>query len=109
MSSQAVRIALLDLGLEDWIPLPEAVAEPEVVAAASGAEPAQAVADALVELVVEGKVLVYRGQWDSNDLEPVPSDDALALLREPHWFTFHVDDLVEERLYFVNVLNVGQL
>jgi len=103
VSSQPVRTALLDLGPEDWIPLPEAVADPEVVAEASGEDLAKAVANALSELVAEGKVFVYRGRWDSNDPEHVQSEHALQLLREPEWFNFHVEDPDEPRLYFANV------
>lgn len=108
MSSQPVLTALLDLGLEDWIPVPEAVSNPEIIQAAAGEDPATVVADALAELVAEHRVRIYRGRWDSGDPEPVPSSVAVELLREPGWYSFDVGDPDEERLYFVNVLNVRE-
>jgi hypothetical protein len=108
MSCKPVLTALLDLGFEDWIPVPEAVSDPEVIQAASGEDPATVVAEALAELVGEGKVRIYRGRWDSEAPEPVPSSVAIELLREPGWYAFHVGDPDEERLYFVNVLNLRE-
>ncbi len=105
MSSHPLRTALLDLGLEDWIPIPEAMADPEVVAAASGEDAAKVVAEALGELVSEGEVQLYRGAWD-GDSEPVSTLEALRLLKEQRWYSFRIADPHEERLYFVNVRNI---
>jgi hypothetical protein len=96
---------LLDLGLEDWIPLPQAVADPEVIAAAGEADPVPAIARALSELVDFGAILIYRGRWD-GDSSPVPAREAQALLQERSWYRFRLADPDEERLYFVNAENV---
>ena len=102
---ERVRSILLDLGLEDWIPIPEALANPEVAEATKGKDPPAVVADALTELVVEGKVRLYQGRWNEDPVA-VLAPDALQLLKEPRWFSFRADEPNEERLYFVNVQNI---
>jgi hypothetical protein len=100
-----VRDALLELGLEDWTPIPEAMTSPEVKEAAGTPVPIRVVADALRTLLSEGKLLVYRGRWDAEP-DRVPLSEALLLLQDEYWYTFHIDDPGEVRLYFVNVDNV---
>ena len=97
--------ALLDLGLEDWIPIPEAVASPEVVNAVGAANAPRAVQNALKLLLKEGRLLLYRGPWDAEPA-PVPLSEALNLLADDYWYGFHADAEAEVRLYFVNVLNI---
>ena len=103
---ERVSAALLDLGLEDWIPIPEAVGDPVVAEATLGEDPSELVADALAALVAEDRVRLYRGRWD-EDPAAVPAAEALELLRDPRWYSFRVDDPNEERLFFVNVRNIG--
>jgi hypothetical protein len=106
-SSEETCQALLELGLEDWIPIPEALTTPEVCQAIGQGDPVQAVGEALAALVLDGLVALYRGRWD-EDPERVATAVALELLRDPRWYSFHTADLGEERLYFVNVKNIRE-
>jgi hypothetical protein len=104
-SESQVRSALLDLGLEDWIPLPEAVSEPEVLEAVGAHSPVAAIAAALTELLREDRIRLYRGRWDA-ELQPVATEEGLKLLTDEKWYRFRLDEPNEERLYFVNVDNI---
>ena len=106
--SAALLDALSDFGLEDWIPVPEAVASPEIrTTLASGeTDPGSAVAQALADLVVAGTVRIYKGPTSSTTLSPIATEEALKLLAEPRWRRYGNDEN-EERLFFVNVANVG--
>lgn len=97
--------ALLALGLEDWIPIPEAVNTPEVREAVRQEDAAPTIRAALTELVSDGQVRVYRGRWDA-DPAALPTPEALDRLREDRWYSFHPVDPDAERLYFVNVENI---
>jgi hypothetical protein len=96
---------LLDLGLEDRIPLPEAVAAPEVQAAVGQHDSVGAIRLALGDLLRAGQVRLLRGHWR---VEPhmVTTEEGLALLEDPAWYGFRTEDPWEERLYFVNVENL---
>jgi hypothetical protein len=99
--------ALLDLGLEDDIPLPHALGPPEVRAILSDSDdPVAAVARALSALVIAGKIRIYRGHWDDPDPPRVSPEEAVQLLPDRAWFSFHIDDPNEQRLWFVNVENI---
>ena len=100
-----VRTALLDLGLEDWIPLPEAVGIPEVREAVGDRSPVAAIAAALRELLLEDRIRLYRGRWDAES-QPVATEEGLKLLTAEKWYRFRLDEPEEERLYFVNVDNI---
>lgn len=106
-SDGRVRAELLELGLEDWIPIPEALANPEIRAAANGADVTAAVRRALVDLAESGEVVLYRGKWDA-DPDAVPREEGIALLADPVWFSFHTADPDEQRLYFVNAENIAE-
>jgi hypothetical protein len=97
--------ALLELGLEDWIPLPEAMSSPEILAAVGRDDPERAIRDVLLSLLRSEKIAIYRGRWDQES-EPVDESVALRLLDESVWYRFRIDDPDEERLYFVNVANI---
>lgn len=101
--SPDLRTAVLELSLEDRIPVPEAtqVADKRV----GEANAVEQVRVVLENLVREGRIRMYRGHWRRNDPREVALDEALILLREPRWFRFHTDDPWEERLYFVNIEN----
>ncbi len=101
----AVRVALLKLGLEDWIPLPEAV---QTVLGRGSLDPEQEVRETLRELGGEGLIRFWRGPWDKDDEHAeVPTQEALLLLQDPRWYRFRLDEPNEERLYFVNVDNIA--
>jgi hypothetical protein len=104
-SSGSPRAALLALGLEDWIPIPEAVADPEVLENIISEPVVDAISRALSELLQEGEIRLYRGHWDA-DPQAVSTADGIELLKDLRWYSFHIDDPREERLYFVNVKNI---
>src|SRR5215203_2126296 len=89
----AVKGLVLELGLEDSIPLPEAVAtleRREAVGADSDAW--VALSDALKDLVLEGRVRLYRGRWDDDDPRELSEGEALNVLGQEHWYAFHTED-----------------
>ena len=105
--SNEVKQAVLELGLEDWIPLPEAVTAVEVRAALRGDREAwPAVSEALKDLLREHRVQLFRGRWDEDDPRALSDAEALEVLGEERWYTFHPEDPEDERIYFVNVKNV---
>lgn len=100
-----VRVTLLELGLEDWIPVPEAVS---TVRACGSRQPEQDVRDVLGALGREGRVRFWRGKWDREDEHvEVSVDEAVDLLADPRWFHFDLDGPAKDRLYFVNVKNIA--
>jgi hypothetical protein len=103
--AERLKEVLLGLGLEDWIPLPEAASDPEVLAATSSTEPIAALSDALTDLLRDGAISIYAGHWEA-DPSPVATDEALSLLGDHERYRFHTDDPSEHRVYFVNVDNV---
>jgi len=105
MANEQLRAALLGLGLEDWIPLPEAMSSPEVLVAVGGHDAETAIRGTLIALLRSGEIAIYRGRWDQES-EPVQQTVALRLLDESAWYRFRIDDPDEERLYYVNVANV---
>jgi len=104
-SGASLRAALLALGLEDWIPIPEAVGNPEVLETVGTRDAKDAISRALTELVQAGAIQIYRGRWDA-DPEVVSPHEAAELLKDEQWYSFRVNDPQEERLYFVNVENI---
>jgi hypothetical protein len=104
-NDQQLREILLDRGLEDWIPLPEIAGSAEVREVVGDGDTIAALSAALDFLIRDGRLRLYRGHRDI-DPERVPDATALELLKQPQWYSFHVDDDQEERLYFVNVANI---
>jgi hypothetical protein len=104
-TTDRLRSALLDLGMEDWIPIPEALTTPEVRGAIGDKDATTVVSGALAALVETGQVRLYRGAWNTEP-SPLTTTEALSLLNDPYWLRFHTDDPQEERLYFVNVANI---
>ncbi len=101
-----LRLALLELGLEDDIPIPEAFADPEVRAAIGQEDPFRAVSRALQQLLREGRIRLFCGRWDEEDAAPVPDGQGVELLADAKWYAFHTDDPEEQRMYFANIDNV---
>ena len=98
---------LLDLGLEDLIPLPEAATQPELIDALDeGDEAWKVLARILLELVRERRVALFKGRWDDNDPPQLTEAEALALLPDTRWYSYRLDDPEEERVYYVNVENL---
>jgi hypothetical protein len=103
--ANTVRSVLLDLGLEDLIPLPEAAAAPELRAVVKERDLVEVMSGALGELVREDAIRLFRGAWNAKP-QPVPAEEGVALLHNSEWYRFRTDDPDEERLYFVNVDNL---
>jgi hypothetical protein len=97
---------LLERGLEDWIPLPEAAQSVRQILARSN--PVPAMADALRRLLDQERIQISRGQWDDHDPPRVPDDEARRLLTENGWYQWHLEDDAEIRLWFVNVENIRE-
>lgn len=95
--------ALSELGLEDWIPLPEAVSSPEIARAAGPDrdDPGAAVSAALSQLVRDGEVRIYKGRALQSRPTAVATEQALELLSDPHWRRWGREQN-EERLFFAN-------
>jgi hypothetical protein len=97
--------ALLELGLEDQIPLPE-IATTQEVRALDGVNQFPEISSALVDLLRAGRIDVWSGRWPD---EPVVVSDDLAetLLRDQRRYSFEAEAADEvERVYFSNVENI---
>lgn len=100
----SLQEALLELGLEDWIALPEILETPEVRPFAGGSTAVGPVAEALVDLLARGVIQVWSGRW-SDDPKPVPRALAVGLLRDDRRYSYGAEDAGLDRVYFVNVAN----
>ena len=96
--------ALLELGLEDWIALPEILDAPEVRPLVKEGNAVGLVARALVDLLEQGRIQVWFGQW-SADPSPAPRELAEGLLLDERRYSFGTEDAGLDRVYFVNVAN----
>ncbi len=89
----AVRATLLELGLEDWIPVPEAV---EDVRSRGSQQPEHDVKESLVVLGREGLVRFWRGPHDQEgEHVEVSADMAAALLQHPRWLRYNLSEAGE--------------
>lgn len=96
--------ALLELGLEDWIPLPEIRATPEIRTVVAGDQATEEISAALVDLLLEGRIQVWSGHWP-DEPKPVDTKNAEEILRDEHRYSFEAEGEGLERAYFVNVDN----
>ena len=96
--------ALLELGLEDWIPLPEILETPEVRPLVEGGAAVILVSRALVDLLARDRIQVWFGRW-SDDPSPAPRALAEELLLDERRYTFGAEETGLDRVYFVNVAN----
>ncbi|HEY5472044.1 MAG TPA: hypothetical protein VIK32_02520 [Candidatus Limnocylindrales bacterium] len=96
--------ALLELGLEDWIPLPEIFATPEVRSIIDSDRATEMVSLALVDLLRQGQIQVWAGRWPD---EPtlVSEDLAESMLLDGRRYSFDAEASGLERVFFVNVKN----
>jgi hypothetical protein len=100
----ALHIVLLDLGLEDWIPLPEAV-EDALHEGRVGVGDSACVSNALVELLREGLIEVWSGSPSAAEPSPVSPALAEAMLLDLPRYTWRSKADLHERVYYVNVKN----
>ena len=104
IGSTPLHEALLELGLEDWIPLPEIVATPEVRSVVDSDRATELVSLALVDLLRQGRIQVWAGRWP--DEPTLVSDDlAEAMLLDGRRYAGDAVASGDERVYFVNVEN----
>ena len=96
--------ALLELGLEDWIPLPEILDTPEVRPCVEEGRVVGLVSRALVDLVAQDRIQVWFGHW-SADPGPAPRELAEELLLDERRYSFGAEDAGLDRVYVVNVAN----
>ncbi len=105
MANPELRQELLDDGMEGLTQLPHVVHEAEE--SPERADEIVRVRDALRELLEEGEIVIFRSHW--KELEnPVrlSTEDATAVLSDPYWFSFHLNEEPEDRLQFINVKNL---
>lgn len=104
----ALADALLELGREDLIPLPEAMEAVEVREAVGDPVEWAAVAEALRTLLYAGQVRVYCGEWDDEDPVALLQDEAVRVLGEQSWYSWQdgTGEYSRERVWFVNVDNL---
>ena len=98
-----LRSVVLEDGMEDLIQLPHATESARRIVV--DGDPVEALHRVLVALLREGLIRIYRGLDPELD-EPLPDDEALALLKDPHWYSFHLDEPSKKRLTYINVENI---
>lgn len=97
--------ALLELGLEDLIPLPEAVADVEASGVDAGVA-IDAVSTALRRLLSLGRIQVWVGRWpDEPVVQGTGAADALLTDRRRYSYT-EEQAAGLDRVYYVNVDNL---
>jgi len=101
-----LRDALLELGLEDFIPLPEILATPEVNELSAEYRQKQKVSAALIELMHAMQIQVWEGFWDEEP-ERISGKPAEAVLGDMRRYSFD-DEAADglKRVYYVNVNNI---
>jgi hypothetical protein len=97
-----LRQALLDLGLEDLIPLPEILTEEQISSEGAAVED---ISTALIGLLREGRIQIWSGHW-SQEPEVVDPATAEELLRVDEQYTFNSPADQRLRVYYVNVDNI---
>jgi len=68
-------------------------------------DPVEALQQVLTDLLREGLIRVCRGV-DCRLDEPLVEVEALDLLKDPHWYSFHLDEPSETRVTYINVENI---
>lgn len=101
----AVQRALLDLGMEDLIALPETLHVPELSGLVPEGELVHSIADALIALLRSDRIQVWSGRWP-DEPEVVASATGEGLVREPGHYEFNSPADLERRVYYVNVENL---
>ena len=100
-----LHAALLDLGLEDWIPLPEAVEAARFEGLVRADESVAKISRALVDLLREGRIQVWSGPWAAEQPSPVSPELAESMLLDHTRYSFVSEANGLERVFYVNVQN----
>jgi len=104
MTSTPLHEALLELGLEDWFPLAEILATPEVGSIIDSERAIETVSLALVDLLRQGRIQVWAGRWPDEPAR-VSGDAAESMLLDARRYSFDSEPSGHERVFFVNVVN----
>lgn len=103
-----IEVALLELGLEDLIPLPEAVADIETLGTHPGVA-VDAVSTALRRLLEVGRIQVWAGRWSDEAVVQGPGA-ANELLADRRRYSFAEEEAFGlDRVYYVNVDNLYEV
>jgi hypothetical protein len=100
----ALHRALLELGLEDWIPLPEIAETPEIRGSIDSGQAIADIAAALVELLKQGRIQVWSGCWPGEP-RVVGPEVGESMLLDSRRYSFDAEATGLERVYYVNVEN----
>jgi hypothetical protein len=103
--SVSLQEALLELGLEDLIPLSEIQATPEVRDLGQDYQHLRKISAALVDLLRTGRIQVWAGHWP-DEPSLVSGDEAEALVGDERRYSFDGEADGLERVYFTNVENL---
>jgi hypothetical protein len=108
VKDDALRQAILDLGLEADIPLWEVTSDcRKADLIADGIVGVEALAETLLDLARQDKIRILVGRWDDPAPRYVDLDEATALLADSRRYSSEeeiANDL--ERVYYVNVDNI---
>jgi hypothetical protein len=85
-----LRDALLELGLEDLIPLPEILATPEVYELSEEYRHTEKVSEALIELLPEMRIQVWEGFW-YEEPKRISGEPAEAVLGDMRRYSFDAE------------------
>ena len=96
--------ALLELGLEDWIPLPEIFTTPEVHNLIDSDRAIEAVSLALVDLLRQSRIQVWTGHWP-DEPTPVSLELGESMLLDARRYSFDAETSGLERVYYASVDN----
>lgn len=97
--------ALLDLGMEDLIALPETLHAPETSRLLHRSGHADDIARALASLLESHRIEVWSARWQ-DEPEPIDHADASKLLQDTSRYEFGSPADRERRVYYVNVDNL---
>ncbi|PKW27311.1 hypothetical protein [Phycicoccus duodecadis] len=108
MNDDALRREILELGLEDDIPLWEiadACRTDGLIAA--GSPGVDVLAASLVALARTGEIRIRVGRWDDPDTRDADIEEAEPLLNDPRRYS-SAEEIANglERVYYVNVDNI---
>lgn len=100
-----LHTALLELGLEDWISLPEAVDSMRFEGLLVADESIDKISRALVDLLREDRIQVWSGPWEAVQPSLVAVADAEAILNDPRRYSLDAEADGLDRVFYSNVDN----
>ena len=110
MTDDALRQAILDLGLEDAIPLWEIADDCRSAGLIPvGIGGVELLAEALLVQARKDQIRILAGRWDAPEPRYVDLDEAETLLADPRRYN-SAEEIAHdlERVYFINVDNIAE-